>query len=59
MTRDDIALILESLHFTKRKFEEYTDYPSYEFKQRRLKDVERAADAVRKLRLTLGERGRR
>lgn len=40
---DDLSFILESLNYTKHKFENYpigeNGYPSYEYKQKRLEDV--------------------
>ena len=42
LSADDIRFILESLNYTKKAFSEYTDYPSYEFKQKRIAE----ADAV-------------
>jgi hypothetical protein len=40
----DLNFILESLNYTRLKFESYpigpTGYPSYEFKRKRLDDVE-------------------
>jgi tRNA A-37 threonylcarbamoyl transferase component Bud32 len=35
----DLQLILESLKYTKLKFEEYQGYPSYEYKQQRISEV--------------------
>ena len=42
--------ILESLGYTKCDFQDYRDYPSYEFKQQRIADVERVIERVRVLR---------
>jgi len=39
LTDDQWALIQESLGYTKQKFENYTGYSSYEFKQQRIEDV--------------------
>jgi hypothetical protein len=36
----DWDLIITSLEYTKKAFSEYTHYPSYEFKQERIADVE-------------------
>lgn len=39
LTKSDLAMILESLVYTRKSFENYQDYPSYEFKLQRLEDV--------------------
>lgn len=39
LTDDQWALIRESLGYTKQNFENYTGYPSYEFKQQRIEEV--------------------
>lgn len=39
ITLKDLGFIKESLEYTKLKFEEYQEYPSYEFKQGRIKEV--------------------
>ena len=44
-----VDLILTSLQFTRDKFAAY-QYPTYEFKQQRLADVDDAIAAVRSLR---------
>ena len=36
----ELELILECLNYTKIKFEGYNDYPSYEFKHKRVKEVD-------------------
>lgn len=39
LTGQDWQIILESLKNTKLKFEEYQGYPTYEFKQQRVEEV--------------------
>jgi 5-bromo-4-chloroindolyl phosphate hydrolysis protein len=39
LTREELEFIEESLKYTRKNFEEYQKYPSYEFKQQRLKQV--------------------
>ena len=46
LTLDDLSFIKESLEYTKHKFENYTDYPSQEFKKQRVKDVRIVAAKV-------------
>jgi ppGpp synthetase/RelA/SpoT-type nucleotidyltranferase len=46
-SKHELALIEESLYFTKRKFEEYPGYPSVEFKQGRVKEVDDVLSKVR------------
>lgn len=38
--------ILSSLEFSRQRFENY-DYPTWEFKQQRIKDIEHAMSVVR------------
>lgn len=40
LSNQDLHFILESLQYTKIKFEDYDSYPSPEFKQQRIKEVE-------------------
>jgi len=51
---DDVYFILESLEYTKKAFQEYpigpNGYPNYEFKLKRLKDVESRIEKMRKIR---------
>ena len=39
LTKSDWEMISESLKYTKLKFEEYQEYPSQEFKQKRIDEV--------------------
>lgn len=57
LTREDLDFILESLKYTKRSFEEYQDYPSYDFKRERLATVEDVTAKVRAIRDGLPENG--
>lgn len=45
-TLEDLNFIKESLKYTKERFENYQDYPSYEYKQKRLKAVNDVAAKV-------------
>lgn len=47
LTIEDLDFILESLKYTRKSFEEYQEYPSYEFKQDRLKTVNDVMEKVR------------
>ena len=40
LTLDDCYFIITSLDFTISAFQEYTHYPSYEFKLERIKEAE-------------------
>jgi len=53
LTPQDLEFILESLKYTKLKFEEYKDYPSNEFKQQRVKEVH---DVIAKVKAVLKEK---
>lgn len=44
---EELELLLESLQYTRRSFENYNGYPSYEFKLARIKEV---SDLMTKLR---------
>ena len=46
----DWVLVLESLQFTKQKFQAYGGYPSYEMKRERIAEVEQTIAAIRALR---------
>lgn len=49
LTIDDLIFIKESLAYTKHNFENYTGYPSYEYKQQRLNEVAAVAAKVDEL----------
>ena len=49
ITIQDIDVILESLKNTKHIFENHQDYPSYEFKQKRITEVDDVASKLRSL----------
>ena len=46
----DWEIILESLKYTRLRFEEYDKYPSYEFKQQRIKEVDDVVLKIKELR---------
>ncbi len=56
-TVSELNFILESLSYTKLKFENYpigaNGYPSYEYKQKRLQDVGEVIDKVRQVKKSL------
>ena len=39
LSKKDWNIILESLNYSKYKFENYEKYPSYDYKQQRVNDV--------------------
>lgn len=47
LTDNEWAMLFESLEYTKKAIREYSDYPSYEFKVQRMKEVK---DLIQKLR---------
>lgn len=53
LNKSDINFILESLNYTKLKFEGYDKYPSYEFKQQRNNDVNNVIEKVKIIKKTL------
>ena len=50
LTVDDCRLIIESLDWSVRKFEEYEQYPSYDFKLQRVREVKDVRQKLRNLR---------
>lgn len=49
LSNKDWALILESLNYSKQKFEEYDKYPSKEFKQERINEINLLISKVKSL----------
>ena len=47
-TSEQWGEVLTSLEYTKRKFENYTDYPSYEFKCARVAEIKAIIDELRR-----------
>ncbi|WP_422358913.1 hypothetical protein [Reichenbachiella sp.] len=51
----DLEFIIESLRYTKMAFEDYEKYPSYEYKQKRVKEAQDVIDKVIRLKKTFSE----
>jgi len=49
LNAEDLKFILESLNYTKLNFEGYDKYPSSEFKQNRIKQVDNVISKVKYL----------
>lgn len=49
LTVSDLELIQVSLRFTLCAFREYTDYPSYEFKQQRIAEAKAVNAKISKM----------
>ena len=49
LSNEDLDFILESLKYTKQNFKDYQNYPSYEYKQSRLKIVNELINKVNSL----------
>lgn len=47
LNEKDLNFILESLKYTKLKFEEYTKYPSYDYKLQRIEEVNNVIHKVK------------
>lgn len=47
LTKEDFNVILESLKYSKKTFEEYTGYPSAEFKAQRIESVNNVVNLIR------------
>ena len=52
LTKNDLEIINEALQTAKQKVNDYSGYPSYEYKQERLKDI---SDVIKKIREMKGE----
>ena len=50
LTVEDCYFIIEALDYTVLKFENYTNYPSYEFKQQRVRQAKDVRQKIRDLR---------
>jgi hypothetical protein len=46
LTKQDFELILQSLNYTVKAFEEYKHYPSYEYKLSRINDVNKVRHKI-------------
>jgi hypothetical protein len=53
LTKEDYTFILESLKYTRHKFENYPYYPSYDYKLKRIADVNAVAEKVALLKKSL------
>jgi len=49
LTKTELSVILESLKYTKLKFEEYQGYPSQEFKKDRINEIVAVMNKVKQL----------
>jgi hypothetical protein len=49
LSGQDWQMILESLKYTKLRFEEYDKYPSYEYKQKRIAEVDELIEKIKSL----------
>lgn len=49
LNSQDWEMILESLKYSKTRFEEYQGYPSYEFKQKRINEIEQLIAKIKNL----------
>jgi hypothetical protein len=50
LSNEDWSMIIESLKYTKIKFEDYSGYPSQEFKMQRIDSVVRVLQKIAKIR---------
>jgi 5-bromo-4-chloroindolyl phosphate hydrolysis protein len=49
LTKEDLEFIEESLLYTRKNFEEYQKYPSYEYTQQRLDRVNDVLNKVKQM----------
>jgi len=49
LTKEDLEFLKESLLSTRKSFNDYQDYPSYEFKQQQLKRVDDVLEKIREM----------
>ncbi len=47
LSKEDFNMIMESLRYTKQKFEEYNGYPDAAFKAKRVDEVVQVMNKVR------------
>ncbi|WP_452225588.1 hypothetical protein [Lacinutrix chionoecetis] len=52
LTNSDLEFILESLKYTRMAFEDYQQYPSYDYKLKRINDANEVILKVEKLKKT-------
>lgn len=52
---NDLGFILESLKYSKLKFEEYQGYPNEEFRQKRISEANDVIEKVKLLKKTFKE----
>lgn len=55
LNKKDLDFILESLKYTKLKFENYDQYPDYSYKQKRVEEVSKVITKVKKLKQSFRE----
>ena len=53
LTVEEIDIILESLRHTRKSVEEYDKYPTYEYKQQRIKAVNDVTEKIQVLKKEL------
>ena len=53
LSNQECDMIIESLKYTKLKFEDYKGYPSYEYKQQRIEEVNELIAKVKVLKNTV------
>lgn len=49
LTVNDFEIILESLKYSKKQFEDYEFYPSLEFKNQRIQEIEEVIKKVKEI----------
>jgi len=49
LSKQDLHLILESLNYSKKSFEEYDKYLSNEFKQKKIQEVDNLIMKIKKI----------
>ena len=50
LTRQDLDMLITSMEYTKRAFEEYRDYPNNEFKRQRINEAQCLLTKLRAMR---------
>lgn len=50
LTRQDLDMLITSMEYTKRAFEEYRDYPASDFKRQRINEAQSLLTKLRAMR---------
>ena len=55
LTRQDLDMLITSMGYTMRNIENYTGYPSYEFKMQQINEAQSVVNKLRAMRKSMKE----